>query len=93
CRTGLGCCYTGEHFQRSNETIKKCFRKMVFTFSGGAFYSTYVTLPTSWDPPASYLRNNPKFWPFFDNGLGAMDGSHIACTASKTDRSNARNRK
>jgi hypothetical protein len=23
CRTGLGCCHVGEHFQRSNETITK----------------------------------------------------------------------
>lgn len=66
---------------------------MVFTFSGGQFYNTWVTLPTSQDPPASYLRKNPKFWPFFENCLGAMDGSHIACTASENDRSNARNRK
>ncbi|KAJ7692321.1 hypothetical protein B0H16DRAFT_1216065, partial [Mycena metata] len=67
CRTGLGCRHVGERFQRSNETITKFFRKMVFTFSAGTFYNTHVTLPTSRDPPASYLHKNPKFWPFFEN--------------------------
>lgn len=66
---------------------------MTMVFSADKFYNEYVKLPTSEDPPASYLRNNPKLWPYFQNCLGAMDGSHIACTASADDRANMRNRK
>ncbi|KAJ7049269.1 hypothetical protein C8F01DRAFT_966696, partial [Mycena amicta] len=93
CRTGLGCRHVGERFQRSNSTITKYFRRMTTAFSDEEFYNKYVKLPTNQDNLAPYLRNNPKFWPFFDKCLGAMDGSHIACTAREVDRSNARNRK
>ncbi|KAJ7060271.1 hypothetical protein C8F01DRAFT_935379, partial [Mycena amicta] len=92
-RTGLGCRHVGERFQRANGTITKFVRKMTFIFSGGSFYNKYVTLPTSRDPPARYLADNPKFWPFFKNCIGALDGSHIACSSREEDRGNTRNRK
>nr|GAT44780.1 predicted protein [Mycena chlorophos] len=67
---------------------------MLNAFSEGEFYNKFVQLPTADDPPPAYLlKNEGKLWPFFRNCLGALDGSHIACTATAADRSNTRNRK
>lgn len=44
------------------------------------------------DPIPEYL-NNPKFSPWFDMAIGAMDGTHINCCPSAEDRHAARNRK
>ncbi|KAE9388329.1 hypothetical protein BT96DRAFT_776551, partial [Gymnopus androsaceus JB14] len=60
----------------------KYFRLMCDALSSPAFYNEYVRLPSTEDPPARYLENNPKLWPYFKNCLGAMDGSHIACSLS-----------
>ena len=43
--TGLTIRHTGEHFQRSNETISKYFRRMLGIFSSEPFYTTYINLP------------------------------------------------
>lgn len=66
---------------------------MLLIFSGIDFYNANVRLPLASDPTPLYIRNNPKFWPYFKDCLGAMDGSHIACTPSAEDRANMRNRK
>jgi hypothetical protein len=66
---------------------------MVEIFSSPEFYNQYVKLPSMDDPPAPYLRENPKFWPFFSGCVGALDGSHIAVNPSAKDRPNSRNRK
>ena len=40
------------------------------------FYTKYVTLPPDHTP--SIIRNNPKWFPYFSDCLGAIDGTHIA---------------
>jgi hypothetical protein len=39
------------------------------------------------------IRNNPKFFPFFGNAFGALDGTHIACTIPAPEAEPFRNRK
>ena len=48
--TGLSTRHTGECFQHSNDTISKCFQKMLGIFSSAPFYMTYVTLPNANTP-------------------------------------------
>ncbi|KAF8905170.1 hypothetical protein CPB85DRAFT_1153723, partial [Mucidula mucida] len=93
CVTGLSVCHVGERFQHSNDTIAKYFRRTCETLSGTDFYTLFVSLPSTDNPPHPYLLNNPKFWPFFRGCIGAMDGSHIASCPSAADHANARNRK
>ena len=50
--TGLTIHHTGKRFQHSNDTISKCFRKMLFIFSSGLFYTTYINLPDANTPPS-----------------------------------------
>jgi DDE superfamily endonuclease len=45
-------------------------------------------LPT---PPE--IQASPKFYPFFDGTLGAIDGTHILCNPSATDHDMIRNHK
>ena len=48
--TGLTIQHTGECFQCSNNTISKCFQKMLGIFSSAPFYTTYITLPNANTP-------------------------------------------
>lgn len=61
--------------------------------SSGPFYQKYVQLPPANGPVPEPIRRNEKFYPFFKNAIGAMDGTHINCTPSAADRHAARNRK
>lgn len=45
------------------------------------------------DPTPDAIRNEPKFWPFFRDAIGAMDGTHINACPSAAERHAARNRK
>ncbi|KAJ3727452.1 hypothetical protein C8R42DRAFT_550407, partial [Lentinula raphanica] len=82
CVTGLSVRHVGERFQRSNETISKYFREILFAVSSDPFYSHFVVLPTNEDPPNMTLASNPKLWPFFEDAVGAIDGTHIHCCPS-----------
>ena len=50
---------------------------MLVIFSSPPFYTMYVCLPTAHDPVPPQIYNNPKFWLFFKDAIGAIDGSHI----------------
>jgi hypothetical protein len=69
------------------------FRKMLVIFSSPPFYNKYVCLPRASDPCPPEIRRNPKFWPFFKDVLGAIDGSHIHCSPPASERAFYRNRK
>lgn len=109
CITGLSCKHIGEHFQRSNSTISKFvflssqnisnsditryFHKMLDAFSTTRIYTKYVKLPRSDDPIPTCILNDPAVYPYLENAIGAIDGTHIACTPSVADRDATRNRK
>jgi len=76
------CCYNFSYFH-----------KMLHIFSSPPFYTKYVHLPTADDPVPSHIHNNPKFWPFFKDTLGALDGSHIHSSPPASERAFSRNRK
>ena len=61
--------------------------------SSHPFYDKYVQLPKVGDPPPDHIRNETKFWPYFQNAIGAMDGTHINACPSAEERHAARNRK
>jgi hypothetical protein len=69
------------------------FRKILNAVSSGPFYNKYVQLPGINDPTPEYIHLSSKFFPFFRNAIGAMDGTHINCNPSAEDQHAARNRK
>jgi hypothetical protein len=66
---------------------------MLIFFSSPPFYTQYVHLPPADAPTPPIILNNPKYYPFFKNVLGAIDGTHINCSASVEMREAARDRK
>lgn len=52
-----------------------------------------MQLPVHDDPVPDYIAQSKKFYPFFEGAIGAMDGTHINCTPSATDRHAACNQK
>ena len=66
---------------------------MLYTFASDPFYSDFVHQPRNTDPHSAYIFGNPKFHPFFENAIGAMDGTHFISSGSAEERALARNRK
>ena len=66
---------------------------MLQFFSSPPFYSDHVQLPKEDSPVPPEIQNNPKFYPFFKDALGAIDGTHINCCLSVGDRETAKDRK
>ena len=57
------------------------------------FYTACVQLPATNSPTPPEIQESPKFYPFFKDALGAIDGTHIRCTSSAAERDQSRNRK
>ncbi|KZT01762.1 uncharacterized protein LAESUDRAFT_663285 [Laetiporus sulphureus 93-53] len=64
---------------------------MLYIFSSPPFYTKYVKLPSEHDPTPSEIHNNPRFWSFFKDELGAIDGTHINCSPFAEERANSQN--
>lgn len=60
-----------------SHTDFRYFRKMVVIFSSPPFYTRHVRLPTPSDALSSSFKENPRFYPFFKDALGAIDGTQI----------------
>ena len=66
---------------------------MLDAFSSTTIYTKYVKLPRSDDPIPARIRDDPTVYPYFKDAVGAIDGTHIACTPSAAERDATRNRK
>ena len=66
---------------------------MLIIFSSPPFYTTYVRLPTAEDPVPPRIADDPRFFPFLKDTVGAIDGTHISVTPSAEERQTARDRK
>ena len=64
----------------SNSTIlinnNRCFHKVLDSLL--ILYPSFVTLPNIDTPLSSRIADNPKYTPYFDDCLRALDGTHIA---------------
>jgi hypothetical protein len=49
-------------------------------------YPHFVTLPSIDTPLASRILNDTKYFPYFDNCLGALDGTHIPIHVSSEEQ-------
>ncbi|KIK93488.1 hypothetical protein PAXRUDRAFT_144984, partial [Paxillus rubicundulus Ve08.2h10] len=83
--TGLTLRHVGERFQQSNYSYivqsdfcvyTSYFQKILVILLTQLLYSRYIQLPTR-EFVSQKIRNNPKFWLFFKDAIGAIDGSHI----------------
>ncbi|EGO23680.1 hypothetical protein SERLADRAFT_438992 [Serpula lacrymans var. lacrymans S7.9] len=53
------------------------FKEILVAFSSAPIYPAYVCLSTEDNPTPPEILPNPKFYLFFSNTLGAIDGTHI----------------
>jgi hypothetical protein len=56
------------------------------------FYDIYVQLPDENYPAPNDICSNSKLSPYFDNVLGATDGTQISCLPSSEERESSHNR-
>ncbi|KIO03185.1 hypothetical protein M404DRAFT_113498, partial [Pisolithus tinctorius Marx 270] len=84
--TGLSARHIGERLQCSMDTISWYFKRMLHAFSEGRIYTTYVCLPRANSPVPSRIATNPKFYPYFKDTIGALNGTHIACAPSASEQ-------
>ncbi|ODN73084.1 hypothetical protein L198_08314, partial [Cryptococcus wingfieldii CBS 7118] len=56
------------------------FRKVLKSITSPDFYGRWVQQPTSETPIDPRLADNPKFYPFFRECVGAIDGTHVPVT-------------
>ena len=66
---------------------------MLTIFTSLPFYTRYVQQPSADDPTPRQIRSNPKFYPFFHDVIGAIDGCHFLCHPLSLDRASHRNHK
>ncbi|MQM14439.1 hypothetical protein Taro_047371, partial [Colocasia esculenta] len=64
-----------EHFQHSSETISKQVREVTKVLASLRF--TYIKLPSLTDPVHPRIRHDDRFYPYFKDAIGAIDGTHI----------------
>jgi len=63
-----------ERFQHSGETISRVFGEVLRAL--GRLQKEYVVEYTAPETPRA-VRRNPKWFPFFENCIGALDGTHV----------------
>lgn len=56
-------------------------------------HSHYISLPLPDTPLASRIYDDDKYYPFFEDCLGALDGTHIPVHIPSSDQARYRNRK
>ena len=66
---------------------------MLGIFSSPPFYTDFVHLPDIHSPVSPYIAENPKFYPFFNGAIGALDGTHFDCSGTPEQCTIAHDRK
>ena len=78
-----------ERFQHSGETVSRHFHRVLQALNRLVPY--YIKLPENQIPTT--ISSNPKFYPFFSDCIGALDGTHIAAKVPAYQAAAYRNRK
>jgi DDE superfamily endonuclease len=89
---GRGACFRDveKRYQHSGATVFRYFRAVVGALL--ALVPTYIQLPSSVEIPAA-ITSSTKNYPFFQNCIGAIDGTHIAAKVLQEETASFRNRK
>lgn len=64
-----------KRFQHSGDTISRIFNEVLMAML--RLTRAHVKLPIIGEPVRETVRNNPKFYPYFQDCLGALDGTLI----------------
>ena len=72
---GAGYRLAAEVWAHSLNTISQVFHKVLTALS--KLYKAFVVLPTNDTHRSIHWRRNKKFWPWFKDCVGALDGTHV----------------
>jgi hypothetical protein len=75
----------------NSQLISSYFQYMLCIFSSHPFYPKYVCLPTADNPVLPTIHENLKFWPYFKDALGTLDGCHIRSSPPLNEHAASRN--
>lgn len=59
------------------EAKPRCFYRVLHALLSPGFREIYLRLPDEDTPLSNVISSNPKFYPFFKDAVGAIDGTHI----------------
>ena len=82
---------TQEEYQHSGYTISHCFNEVLTALVHLSYH--YVSLPQAPFSIHPKISSSGKFSPYFNDCIGALDGTHIQCQVSAGDTAPYRNRK
>ncbi|CAL5405273.1 unnamed protein product [Camellia sinensis] len=80
----------GDRFQHSNETIHRHFVLMMRALGNLA---PFVIQPPNMDVIHHKIQNDRRYWPWFKDCVGAIDGTHVVVVAPEGDQMPYRGRK
>ncbi|KAK5846004.1 protein ALP1-like [Gossypium arboreum] len=79
----------GSRYYRSIETIHRYFRVVLKAIL--KLYKLAIRLPD--EPTPSEIRNNTRFYPYFKDCIGALDGTHFRASVPLSIKGRFRSRK
>jgi len=79
------------HWQHSTSTISRITHQVAAALMRKS--ADFFRQPTVDDPISAHIQNNRRYYPYFVNCVGALDGSHIPAFVSSDDQRRFRNRK
>ncbi|XP_044357224.1 putative nuclease HARBI1 [Triticum aestivum] len=79
-----------KYFQHSAETIHRKINRIFDLIPTLA--QRFIKIPSSLQPHPKIVSNN-RYWPYFQNCIGAIDGTHIPITIAEDKAPPFRNRK
>ncbi|KAK5771483.1 hypothetical protein PVK06_047687 [Gossypium arboreum] len=79
----------GSRYYRSTETVHRYFRVVLRAIL--KLYKLVIRLPNESIP--SEIRNNPRFYPYFKDCIGALDGTHVRASIPLSIHGRFRSRK
>ena len=80
-------------FTINTNIVFRYFKQMLIALSSPPIYAKYIQLPDTTSPTPNEILNNPKFYPYFKDALGAIDGAYIPCYVPVKDQSTSQNQK
>ncbi|XP_054801614.1 uncharacterized protein LOC129305674 [Prosopis cineraria] len=82
---GLGNRMAQERFQRSGETISRHFHDVLSACNMLAM-ECIKPQDRTFRHISTKLQNDKRYWPFFKNAIGAIDGTHIPCVVNVSEQ-------
>jgi hypothetical protein len=82
-----------ERFQRSTETVDRVYHKVMRSILSKEIIERNLQHATEFTPLHNHIKDNPIWFPFFKDCLGAIDGTHIAVSPPEKEKAAYWNRR